>query len=405
MFFSYTLCRMRRSPGPAAAMGLLGLVITLALCILRMSVSRMELQIEALYDQMEVSCAVTNLTGTQTDNLNLNSWVVRMFFSDTTTIAGEPLDRAFSSYIRDVRVKSTLSGQGTPNRLMTGVTDLDMDSRMRQENGCTVTWLEGYGPEIFSGHEPLCLVPETEFGAIPTAGDGERYLTLTFQGMLEGEAQRTFQVAGYYSGSTSSACYCAWNVIWDIFTEMGEEPTADSIRATIANNREIEAFRAYAGEWFAEVTPQGTPQLWEASPLYTYYPFAFEIYDATLVQTEDALANNIALMNFASQAILALSLAIGFLAAFLLIRSRARELALMQTMGTGKPAIFVQAFLEQALPTILGVLVAAAGFLILSAPPVGQIILFLCFDFAGAAAAIGWFLRQNLLTAMKEENE
>ena len=39
----------------------------------------MAARIEEVYDNLEVRCSVTNLTGTQSDQLNLPDWVLRLF--------------------------------------------------------------------------------------------------------------------------------------------------------------------------------------------------------------------------------------------------------------------------------------------------------------------------------------
>lgn len=386
-----------------AAICLLALVISLALSILQMSINQMTQQREALYDQMEVQCAVTNLTGTQTDNLSLPSWVVDLFFSDVTTVAGQPQDRAFSSYVRDVCVKKTITTQS--KRALSGVSSLAADPKMRADNGCKIIWLDGYDAGIFTGESFVCLIPEELYSFCPTDDNGNPYLHLGFESRLQDKRlDHDFIVAGYYTGD-GKAVYCPWLVMRELCQALDGYVSADSIRATVRNNREIEPFRDYAAGWFATVTASGDPQPWDASPLYDSYPFAFEIYDSTFQQTLQTLQDNISLMRLASRAILALSLAIGFLAGFLLIRNRARELALMQTLGTGKTVIFFQALLEQAAPTALGVVLASAGFAAAATPPLAQLAAFFCFDIGGAAAATALFLRQNLLSAMKEENE
>lgn len=412
MVLTYMLTRMRRSLFTCAVVCLVSLAIAALLCVLHAAAGRMDRQIDQVCDELPVSCAVTNLTGTQTDDLDLPYWVVNLFWSDKTTIGGKPLDRAFSSYIQQVQAKKTLQGrrlvegEAEGQRMpVVGVTGLAADRRMRPEDGCTVTWLPGFGQELFGGGEALCLVPWELYETLPEDPGGGKRLALALSSQFTEETvQREFQVAGTYVGG-SGGVYCPWAVMEALCRQVDGWVSADSLGAVLRNNWEMEEFRDYASRFFATVDPEGTRQPWENSTIYTSYPYAFEIYDGVLRETQRTLARNRDLLELVAKTILVLSLGIGFLVGFLLIRNRSRELALLRTLGTPKGKIFLQAFGEQLLLSLLGIVLGAGFFALIAGqgPVWGSLGVYWACDLVGAAAAIGYFLRGNLLAAIKEE--
>ena len=59
--------------------------VSLALCMFQRSRDQMAVRIEEVYDNLEVRCSVTNLTGTQSDRLNLPETLQRQNTTDITT--------------------------------------------------------------------------------------------------------------------------------------------------------------------------------------------------------------------------------------------------------------------------------------------------------------------------------
>ena len=81
----YFFKQMRKRTGLCLVVVLTALAFSLALCMLQRSRDQMAVRIEEVYDNLEVRCSVTNLTGTQSDRLNLPEWVLRLFTTGMTT--------------------------------------------------------------------------------------------------------------------------------------------------------------------------------------------------------------------------------------------------------------------------------------------------------------------------------
>ena len=143
----YFFKQMRKRTSLCLVVVLTALAFSLALCMLQRSRDQMAARIEEVYDHLEVRCSVTNLTGTQSDQLNLPDWVLRLFDGEKTYGNFQDND-LFAPYVRDVQVRSTVycTTPGDQDRLtLSGVTGLKADSSLLASSGCTVIWREGFG--------------------------------------------------------------------------------------------------------------------------------------------------------------------------------------------------------------------------------------------------------------------
>ena len=157
----YFFKQMRKRTSLCLVVVLTALAFSLALCMLQRSRDQMAARIEEVYDNLEVRCSVTNLTGTQSDQLNLPDWVLRLFDGEKTYGNFQDND-LFAPYVRDVQVRSTVycTTPGDQDRLtLSGVTGLKADSSLLASSGCTVIWREGFGEDVFQGRGFSLLLP------------------------------------------------------------------------------------------------------------------------------------------------------------------------------------------------------------------------------------------------------
>ena len=155
------LLRQMRGRAPVCiGVAVLNFALALLLYSLYAGDVQMEQEIDAVYRQKTVTCSVTNLTGTQSDSLALPEWVIRLFLGDETFRA-DPHEIPFQNYIADPQAKVTLHGtlRETPLSLV-GLTSLQPARELRAEEGCVITWLDGYSEEILSTQAAVCLLPE-----------------------------------------------------------------------------------------------------------------------------------------------------------------------------------------------------------------------------------------------------
>ncbi len=133
------------------------------------------------------------------------------------------------------------------------------------------------------------------------------------------------------------------------------------------------------------------------------------VNDTALFSMIDTLTRHINYVNMVYPLAFLLVVGIGFLVSSLLLKSRAREIGVLQSVGTSRGGIFCNLFLEQALLSIPGI---ACGILLASLLQGGALSLYLlatlvftaCY-FAGTALAIVHTYRNTTLKALAQKEE
>lgn len=354
MTFPYLLHRMTRRKTNCLVNFLIAFIASLLLYYMHIGECTMSNQIDNVYEQSTISCAVTNLTGTQSDNLNLSYWVVDLF--------SEPLDDAvhtpetsFLDYIKDVQFKITMQGMISGQSIeIIGITSLSADRSFRPEEN-TITWFDKFDESVFKGTKAICVVTEDIYQQLITDGDYAN-LTLEVHGKYNQDviSKVDLEIAGICSGKKNTV-YCPWGIASTIYTSINGKISADCIYATIINNREIAEFEEKCVQkYFAEVDPYGEPQAWDESSMYDTYPYAFAIYDDTLNQTVASLQQHQSIYRLCQKMIIILTMGIGFIIGNLSTKQRQNEIALQNVLGLSISRIFAEVWLEHLIISCTG---------------------------------------------------
>ena len=394
-----TMKRMLRAPLPQIAVLLFATAVSIIICTLH-AASQEELRnYENVYQTIPVELTVTNLSATRAEDLEIPSWYLSVFTSMNTDSLAE--------YVKDVQVKSShvltaVNGIGYPATLV-GITSISCDEQLLPENGCNITWMDGYDETIFSGNEALCIVPKDLLINIDAE---EQKLVMDFSyiitnGLYEEpevhECQRTFTVAGTYLGGDGISIYCPYPVVEQIYRQLRENQTLDSLGATLSDNDRLEETREKMAAWFATPNPLGEKTEWGDRG---YYEFALDIDDALLVKTTAAMENSMAINRVCTLIVYVISTTAGFLIGFLMVRSRKKEIALMRTMGTPNRSVYFCFALEQMLCVIVGIVLGGVNN---HWNPIDHLGILAATYFVGLTIALLVFLRKNLLTTIKED--
>ncbi|MCD7755154.1 MAG: hypothetical protein LUJ09_02280, partial [Firmicutes bacterium] len=143
--------RFRRRPAPAIGVLVFALILSAVLCGLQMS---NEAEVEKYWDTfytIPVEMAVTNLTGSRSENLQIPAEIANVFLP-----YGE-----LAKYVTDVQMEAYLVPDGDyHDNLFYGISSMDRISSLQPENA-EITWVEGYDEGIFAGDEMVCLAPES----------------------------------------------------------------------------------------------------------------------------------------------------------------------------------------------------------------------------------------------------
>ena len=130
----------------------------------------------------------------------------------------------------------------------------------------------------------------------------------------------------------------------------------------------------------------------------------FVIDDKELVQTVDNIQNNISFMIMLRYALFLLVVFIGFISAFMTMRTRKTEIAIIRSLGTGKIRTFFMFFLEYAAIGLGGVAIALVIlYLNMGSQIVGQLVFILIFYLSfliGSGVCVARMNRKNVLSIL-----
>lgn len=417
----YAINRMKRGIKGCIALTLLSLSLVLFLCLLNDTIIKKGLQLKEVYKNLDIECVVSNLRGTQTDNLYIKDYIVSLFLSDESTFLGIKDEIPFSSYIEDLKLKLTLKyellseGQEVliPNIFsasnLIGLTRLSTDNNVVQDGNVVITYLENYNDSIFLSNESVCIVSTDQYQTLPKDDEGNCYLRLAVGDSgynKDAFAEQRLKVIGTYEGNSRNI-YCPWEIIKSLSVKITGMLHADSLSFSIKDNLQLDTFRELLARYFTNVDITGAVKNYTASDVLTSYEYAITIYDGILNKTISRIKANIEVLEILRPIIIIISLLIGFLASFLFVRNRKLEFAVMRSLGTKKGMIFGEAFIEQF---ILGIIGAALGLIAYYVwyhfeimPPWGSIIAFLLCYMIGSSLFVSLIVNVKVMAILKEK--
>lgn len=385
--------QISRKPLVAVAVLLFTAIIALVLCGLYSGNDSAKAQYNEIYYKIDVRCTVTNLAGNQSDELNIPAGVIALFTGSMDSVPSDLTD-----LVEDVQIKGSteIIWNGEPY-ILAGITSVEVDSNLWQENGCTIFWKENDDERAFGSNKTICIIPQDLADKMQDAGFSADNFPLRIGAAYQYETdyEGTLTVAGTYEGKNDSTIYCPWETYVSILRSMGRYETADSLYATLRNNQDLPLLRETAAQYFAEPDPNAV-----GLEMLDEYYLALDINDSQLSHAKSNLDNSMAVNRIAALLVFVLSAAAGAFVGFLMIRSRKRDIALMRTMGTPNSRIYFSFVVEQMVSVVSGTLVGGSKFMW---NPVSCLVLFVCIYFTGLSAALLIMLRKNLLSTIKED--
>lgn len=386
--FRHIFLHLRRTPLQAAGVLLFAAVLAAVLCGLHAANEAEQARYKTVSQTLPVKLTVTNLKGTKSDDLGIPSWMAESF-TGTADSMGD-----LAGYIKDLQRKATWDvskiGELSGSFRMVGTSAVDLCRELWAENGAAIRWAEGYDASCLAGEARVCLIP-ADMGAPADPGTVRVYLT-------EDDVTE-FTVAGTVRGGGENTLYCPFLALEAALEEIGAECTLDAMSATLKDNNLLEEFRGVMGLWYIEPDPGGMNVTWPGGRFKTYL-YALDINDAQLRAAGETLRSSLAVNRVCTMLVFMLSAGAGFFVGFLMIRQRKREIALMRTLGEADGRVYMSFALEQMVCVLLGTVLGGAYF---GWQPADRLGLFVLIYFAGLSAALGVFLRGNLMSAMKEE--
>ena len=336
MILSYSIKHLRRHVREGMLSVALVLVIVVLLLGLLHFLDGQEAQLARVYDTFEIECVLSNATGTQTKELSIGANIADMFLEGGT----------LTPYVKHVcietRQRAILWSEGVNTRdpLPETVVELHATNdptEVEALQGCRIEYFEGCSAEDFGGAEAVCLVSP----AMGEALEAGKLLLCT-----NSMTAIPFRVAGVLYGAEDGVICASFTGYRRLMQSHSQNPPAQasSLRFLIRDNRALNEAKAAFGNYF--VQPDKTVVGSEGVGLM--------IYDSAFIDAVSVLERSVTLFRVILVLLYVLSVAICFFGAYLTVRSRRQEFAIMCSMGAYSASAYVSALLEHSIFFLIG---------------------------------------------------
>lgn len=362
----YERTRLRRAPWQALSLILLVALLCAFFAYFEGFLQQKERDIDTAYDVIPVTLVLSNITGTQTDRLEIFDYEIDYFLSEKYSIRAVLQPRAFSTYVKDVRLKASMyynSGSGfDEKKQLFGLTAVEAAPALLPVSGSPVTYVDGFDASFFASNEPLCVIPASMLETLTPDADGTYTVSLSARmapSALKETAEKThLRVVGTYRAD-SQAIYCPYSIVSALQLEVNGFIVGDSLSATVRNNRELDEFREILARHFAEPDPSGKGTQLPGATTQFIMQHSVMIHDETLRSTLNALNRNLQTLYRLRPLFVFIEIAIGAIAGFFYFHVRRRELAVARSLGTRKSQVAGIGAVETLLLYLPGLALAA----------------------------------------------
>jgi len=374
-----------------------------------------EAEYEDIMENFPIFVEVSDNSGSVVDMLFIGEKYINLFT--------DPDENFFplSGYLNDVLLKRTLDvtaiSGAAATATLTGISD------PRANGDAHLSFFDGYDENILKTGEPVCLVSEdilemAEDGLLRAVVKG-KFRTYTTKEATQIQAedaagnifiywmdewvtkaiepkdvQTELKIIGMVTGAGSGVVYCPFLTASELgLASDGYEIYTDKLAATVAANRDLVEFKKAAWWHFPRV-----------GPIYDNRNFSLTIYDSQFYDETIPLMQNIILIDAVTPFVYIASVAIGFIASYLLTRRRKQEFAVMRSVGINKRDIFFGALFEQAVLCAIGAVLGTIlvlltwGYISFARPAV-----FLACYITGAAFSAVKAAGANVLKILREK--
>lgn len=411
----YIRTRLRRSVLQSTSILLLFAALLVFFSFFEGFLSKKEQELDDAWNTVPVTVTVSNLTGTKTEDLDIHGYLVNYFLSDQYFFEGREQTRAFSSYFQNVQVTGkayySFGGAWSDAQKLVGMTEAAAEAVFSPLKKGRISFFPGYDQTLFSGAEPLCVVPKALLERLTPEDDGRYFLSLQIRmtptdRLEEPTAVRTLEVVGTCP-TEDDAIYCPWSMLAGLQEELDGKVTAGSISATVRDNHELDELKPLLLRHFAEVDPSGRLTEVPGTTALFYFPFSITVHDETLRGTLNTLNRNLKTLYALRPVFAVVEFLILFAAAFFFVFSRRRELAAARSLGTRRTQVLAIVLSEMTLLLLLGL---GVGLLTVRIVPLQAVLrwsvpglLFLAAELGAALAGLACSGRTGVRILREEE--
>ena len=371
---------VRRHPHKSLIYFTVCVVATLVLQVYLASIDRTQRQLDDLPDAMPVYARVASLNGQRFDMLQIDEITVDALL-ESPFVRDLKLTVMFSTYFADKLLD--ISGMSFRERVENSTTyfatGINSTEALEGFDADNVTWFPGYGPDIFTGNENVCIVDSSILASSGYfLGDNIEYVMPTkFVFSKEGWVQGEFvdplpelrivgvtDLIGLQSsvsdrGATQltlSTLVVPFKTARVVLESSKTEFTASSATFYVNDTHRLNEFKEEMKA--LKLEERNTT---DTARIRANQGVSLRVEDASFISAAIRLRESLSLLRgFLPLVAVALAV-VGYLVAYLAVQSRREEYAVYRLLGLGKAGGFLLFFAELAAITLAGSLLGAAA--------------------------------------------
>ena len=390
MIFSYMIKRLRRHPSEAIVSAAIVLVIVVFLIGLLSARADLLADMDRAYETIEIRCRVTSANNSREYSLPITEDYVKMLTEE---------EGVLYPYVKDVFLLETYPTAAalppdTPVEHYYGAPGMSVELHMTNDpesytlkEGAEFEYLEGYSSASFAGDEPICMISHTLKELV---GEDGTVIVRVAQGSIA----MKMKVIGTY-GDEKATVFGAWQPLLELISTLDWKPNVGSMAFTIADNRKLDVAKTILRDYYVPASKLNNDSV----------QLGLIVDDSLFVDTVTVYERSLSLLKVVQTMVYVLSIGISFLVAYLNIRARRLELAVMRSLGTRSIALYAEVLSEHTLFFLIGGLLATVGAMLFGIMPGGEQMktvgtFMLCYLF-GVAIAVAQATSGKIMQTLK----
>ena len=348
----YGMTNILRNMPKSIALIAAALVLTISICIIGQTIFIQRQSLESVYTQYSINVSIMDEFCIDATNLRIPSKYYDIISQNQYDIM---------EYIRDIKVRSTesrgmryafdLNGEEQLKGAVTGLTYLPADD----EFGYSFGMLSGYSESVLLGSEAVCIVPNTMLEKMT------RQKEIIFLRQSEFSEFVEYKIVGTHEGK-SNDIYCSFESFNENLSR--DEYNIYSFGFSLSNAKYNENIAKILIKYFIEPSISGAVTR-KVNELKLPFRYAYVMPKGNLDDVIKPIESDIQKLMIVEPFLFILSVATGFVVSLLSTKNRKAEFAIMRSLGTGKAMVFFEAFFEQFILSLIGILLGIGVFFVI----------------------------------------
>lgn len=404
----HSLRATSRNKGKSIIVMAVSFVLVLFFTIYARAITQHQQTLTELHGEIEVTGHITNYNGTVTENLSIRENLIRDL--EASDYIGEgyytrSLRLVFQSLagLEEMEVQNAIMAAGR----LVGANTIQALPEFMAEDAVQPQFLAGYDERLFASSADVCIVREDILQSLGLQLGEMVSFTVADNSPVKSanhpRSEITLKVVGTHSASIPNQAYCPWDITTAIYQDLCLPFTWGSARFSIINTQRLDEFKMLLNTLrFVSPNEVGLDAL-----ITSGNKLGFIINDRVLTNVNATIQGYIEFMLALYPVIYLLSVGIGFVVSYLLIRLRKPELAIMRSLGTSSGMVFMSFLGEQIVLSLAGAALGVSITLVVTRSVTSlqtfSILGYLVFYLAGAAMAIATINRTNVIRILTEK--